>query len=116
MKMRNYIYTAFAMAPLVVGPAQSASAQSMAPAGSCQVALGAVVGEWREIAFNPPSKPGQAIVYGQGGHVTTGGQYNAMVFHLRAARATCDHGDAEASMHHISAVQEILGQSVHHDG
>jgi hypothetical protein len=116
MKMRNYIYTVLPAVLLAAGLAQPASAQPAAPAGSCQAALGAIVDAWRGIAFNPPSKPAQAIVYGLGGHVTTGGQYNAMVFHLRAARASCDRGDAEAALQHISAVRDLLAQSGRHDG
>jgi hypothetical protein len=91
-----------------VPPYQSAAAQTAGSTDSCEAALGALAAEWRAIAFEPPSKPAQAIVTGQNGYVTTGGQYNSMTSHIRAAHVACQQGDGADAMRHIAAVRETI--------
>jgi hypothetical protein len=89
----------------------SASAQPTLTRNSCQGALTSLVNEWNAISFAPPSKPGQAIVAGKDGHVTSGGQFNYMTGLIRQARLECDRGDAASAMEHIAVVQDRLERS-----
>ncbi len=84
-----------------------------APGGSCQGALSALLSEWNAIAFEPPSKPGQANVAGKDGHVTSGGDYNYMTGLIRKASMECDRGEAASAMQHINAVHDRLARSSH---
>src|SRR5579859_1041512 len=108
------LFTAVVFATMQVS--QPAAAQPTAPLGPCQTALGALAAQWQAISFEPPSKPAQMIVAGRNGYVTTGGQYNVMTSHIRAAHLACERGDGEAAMQHISAVHEILDHAIHHEG
>jgi hypothetical protein len=96
---------------LIVGlsaGAQSATAQPTPATGPCRSALMALAAEWNEIAFMAPGKPGQAIVTGREGYVTTGGGFNFMVGEIRLAHVACDRGDEASAMQNIAAVQDIL--------
>jgi hypothetical protein len=95
---------------------QSAVAQPTLAGNSCEGALASLVNEWNAISFAPPSKPGQAIVAGKDGHVTSGGQFNYMTGLIRQARAECDRGDAAAAMQDIAVVHDRLDRSAHPNG
>jgi hypothetical protein len=89
----------------------TAAAQPTPASNSCQGAVTSLVNEWNAISFAPPSKPGQAIVAGKDGHVTSGGQFNYMTGLIRQARLECDRGDAASAMEHIAVVQDRLDRS-----
>ncbi len=102
------------IAGLVAG-GHSAIAQPVSTAGSCQGALIALASEWNDIAFAPPSKPGQAVVAGRDGHVTTGAQFNFMAGQIRLAHIACGRGDNASAMQDIAVVRDILDHSSRHD-
>jgi hypothetical protein len=91
--------------------AGSTSAQPTLAGNSCQGAVTSLVNEWNAISFEPPSKPGQAIVTGKDGHVTSGGQFNYMTGLIRQARMECDRGDAASAIEHIAVVHDRLDRS-----
>jgi hypothetical protein len=95
----------------LIAGGQSATAQPAPAIGSCRSALTALASEWNEIAFMAPGKPGQAIVTGREGYVTTGGDFNFMVGHIRLARVACDRGDDASALRSIAAVRDILAHS-----
>ena len=88
-----------------------ALAQPVSTTGSCQVALSALASEWNNIAFAPPSKPGQAVVAGRDGHVTSGAQFNFMAGQIRLAHVACSRGDDASAMQNIAVVRDILDRS-----
>jgi hypothetical protein len=53
--------------------------------GSNAASLKALLAEWDQAGFNPPSKPAQYHVYGRNGYVTSGPGYNTMVSLIRSA-------------------------------
>jgi hypothetical protein len=91
--------------------AQSATAQPAPATASCRSALTALAAEWNEIAFMAPGKPGQTIVTGREGYVTTGGDFNFMVGEIRLAHVACDRGDEASAMQDIAAVQDTLAHA-----
>jgi hypothetical protein len=95
---------------------QSAAAQTTIADNSCRGALISLLNEWSAISFPPPSKPGQAIVTGKDGHVTSGGQFNYMTGLMRQARAECDRGDSASAMQDIAVVRDRLNRSAHPNG
>jgi hypothetical protein len=102
----------FGVAMIVVGAlGGSAVAQPTLAGNSCQVALTSLVNEWNAVSFAPPSKPGQAIVAGKDGHVTSAGQFAYMTGLIRQARLECDRGDTASAIEHIAVVQDRLDRS-----
>jgi hypothetical protein len=95
---------------------QSALAQPALAGNSCQGELASLANEWNAISFSPPSKPGQTIVAGKDGHVTSGGQFNYMTGLIRQARAECDRGDTASAMQDITIVRDRLDRSTHPSG
>jgi hypothetical protein len=95
---------------------QSALAQPTLAGNSCQGELVSLANEWNAISFAPPSKPGQTIVAGKEGHVTSGGQFNYMTGLIRQAHAECDRGDTASAMQDITIVRDRLERSAHPSG
>jgi hypothetical protein len=95
---------------------QSALAQPALAGNSCQGELASLASEWNAVSFEPPSKPGQAIVAGKDGHVTSGGQFNYMTGLIRQAHAECDRGDASSALQDIAIVRDRLDRSAHPNG
>jgi hypothetical protein len=113
----KYILLA-AVASIVVGAAGTAHAQSTASAapvnsgyattGLGAASLNALLADWDQAGFAPPSKPSQYRVYGRNGHVTNGPGYNAMVSEIRTAVSEVRQGhDADAAVH-IAAAKGLL--------
>jgi hypothetical protein len=53
--------------------------------GSNAASLKALLAEWDQAGFGPPSKPAQYRVYGRNGYVTSGPGYNTIVSQIRSA-------------------------------
>jgi hypothetical protein len=70
--------------------------------GSNAASLKALLAEWDQAGFNPPSKPAQYRVYGRNGHVTSGPGYNTMVSLIRSAV-----NDARQSRHRGDEARDI---------
>src|ERR1700733_3111865 len=92
---------------------QSAIAQTTISEASCRGALSTLLNGWSASSFPPPSKPGQALVVGKDGHITSAGQFNYMTGLIRQARIECDRGDTASAMQNVAAVQDALDRSVH---
>jgi hypothetical protein len=115
-----------AMAALAVGAASTAHADSgrttapsglgvfsapvtaSAPAGGTAASLDALLTEWDQAGFSPPSKPSQFRVYGRNGYVTSGSGYNTMVALIRSAQADVQQGRDREAANHIAKARSLL--------
>jgi hypothetical protein len=71
-------------------------AEAAAPVYSCTAELNPVLQEWNQAGFDMPSKPGQEIVQGRNGRVSSGAEVIKMAGQVRDAIQECEHGDAAA--------------------
>ena len=73
--------------------------------------LNKLLSEWDQAGFNAPSKPGQSLVHGRGGYVTTGGGYNVMVSLIRSAVNDVREGRDQVAAPKIAKVRSLLAAS-----
>lgn len=79
--------------------ADAATLQARPEPGDGAASLRALLAEWDQAGFSPPSKPAQYRVYGRDGFVTSGPGYNAMVSLIRSAIADARAGrDRDAAI------------------
>jgi len=79
--------------------ANAAMFQARPKPGDGTTPLRALLAEWDQAGFSPPSKPAQYRVYGRNGFVTSGPGYNAMVSLIRSASADSRAGrDRDAAL------------------
>jgi hypothetical protein len=76
--------------------------------GSNAASLNALLAEWDQAGFNPPSKPSQYRVYGRNGYVTSGPGYNAMVTLIRSAVRDARQGRDQDAAAHIAEARSML--------
>ena len=93
----------------MIGFASPSIAQS-----SCGTALAALGHQWDALGFAAPQKPSQAYVYGAGGRVMSGVDYQRITGELRFAAQDCANGRETAAMQRIQSIQAALAPS--HNG
>ncbi len=79
-------------------------------AGS-DVSLTALFAEWDRAGFAAPSKPGQSLVHGRNGYVTSGPGYNAMVSLIRSAANDAREGRDRDAAAKIAKARSLLAAS-----
>jgi len=78
------------------------------PQHPCTADLDHLLAEWSDAGFDTPSKPGQAIVDGRDGRVSSGPEVTAMADRILQAIADCRHGDVAAVEQIVSSVSKKL--------
>ena len=79
--------------------------------GSNAASLEALLAEWDQAGFNPPSKPAQYRVYGRNGYVTSGPGYNTIVSQIRSAVNDARQGRDRAEATDIARARSLLAGS-----
>ena len=74
-------------------------------------ALNALLTEWDQAGFTPPSKPAQYRVYGRNGYVTTGSGYGVMVSSIRAAITAVHAGHDDEALANIDRAKSMLAKA-----
>jgi hypothetical protein len=77
------------------------------PAHPCIGELNRLIGEWNAAGFQP-SKPGQQLVRGRNGQVSSGPEVTRMVSEIRQAIQDCQHGDVQAVQQRVARLTEQL--------
>jgi len=80
------------------------------PQHSCTPALEQFLADWDAAGFDMPSKPGQMIVRGRNGRVSTGPEVTYMTDQIRQAVWDCRHGNVAAARERAALVAEQLHQ------
>ena len=80
-------------------------------AGSGDVSLTGLFAEWNRAGFAAASKPGQAVVYGRNGYVTSGPGYNTMASLIRSAAIDTQDGRAQDAAVKITKARSLLAAS-----
>lgn len=80
-------------------------------AGSDVTSLTALFAEWDRAGFAAPSKPGQSLVHGRNGYVTSGPGYNAMVSLIRSAANDTREGRDHDAAAKIAKARSLLAAS-----
>ncbi len=78
------------------------------PEHPCTPALGQLLADWNAAGFDMPSKPGQAIVHGRNGRVSSGPEVTAMAGRIRQAIIDCEHGDIAAVEREVALAENQL--------
>ena len=78
------------------------------PSHPCTPGLKRVISEWEAAAFEPPTKPAQALVYGRGGRSITGAQYHYVVAQIEQATQDCLSGNVPAVRAHVAAAEAMF--------
>jgi hypothetical protein len=66
--------------------------------------------DWDAAGFEMPSKPGQMIVHGRNGRVSSGVEVIYMTNQIRQAVLDCHHGNVPAVRERVALVAERLHQ------
>src|ERR1700719_1347274 len=66
------------------------------PQHPCTPALEQLLAEWDAAGFENPSKPGQMIVHGRNGRVSSGPEVTYMTNQIRQAVSDCRYGNVPA--------------------
>ena len=80
------------------------------PQHPCTPALEQLLAEWDVAGFENPSKPGQMIVHGRNGRVSSGPEVTYMTNQIRQAAWDCRHGNVPAVRERVALVAERLHQ------
>ena len=80
------------------------------PQHPCTPALEQLLADWDAAGFENPSKPGQMIVHGQNGRVSSGPEVTYMTDQIRQAVWDCRHGNVAAVRERAALVAEQLHQ------
>ena len=80
------------------------------PQHPCTPALEQLLEDWDAAGFEMPSKPGQMIVHGRNGRVSSGGETTYMISQIRQAVWDCRHGNVPAVRERVALVAERLHQ------
>lgn len=80
------------------------------PQHPCRPQLERLLADWNAAGFEMPSKPGQMIVHGRNGRVSTGGEVTYMTNQIRQAVWDCQHGDVQAVRARVALLAERLHQ------
>jgi hypothetical protein len=104
---RSLVIGALGVAALL---GQVMPAEAALPIHPCTAELKQLLQDWNEAGFDAPSKPGQAIVHGRNGRVSSGAEVTLMVSQIRQAIADCQHGDVVAVQQQVALVSEKLHQ------
>lgn len=80
------------------------------PQHPCTPELEELLAEWDAAGFNMPSKPGQVIVHGRNGRVSSGPEVNYMISQIRQAIWDCQHGDVQSVRARVALVTERLNK------
>lgn len=80
------------------------------PQHPCTPALEQLLAEWDAAGFEVPSKPGQMIVHGRNGRVSSGGEVIYMTNQIRQAVWDYHHGNVPAVRERVALVAERLHQ------
>ena len=80
------------------------------PQHPCTPALEQLLADWDAAGFDMPSKPGQMIVHGRKGRVSTGPEVTYMTDQIRQAVWDCRHGNVAAVRERAALVAEQLHQ------
>jgi hypothetical protein len=81
------------------------------PQHPCTPELEKLLADWDAAGFEMmPSKPGQMIVHGRNGRVSSGGEVTYMVNQIRQAVWDCQHGNVPAVRERVALVAERLHQ------
>jgi hypothetical protein len=80
------------------------------PQHPCTPALEQLLADWDAAGFDMPSKPGQMIVHGRNGRVSTGPEVTYMTDQIRQAVWDCRHGNVAAVRERAALVAEQLHQ------
>jgi hypothetical protein len=70
--------------------------------------LNSSLADWDVAGFDTPSKPGQMIVHGRNGRVSTGPEVTYMINQIRQAIWDCQHGNVQAVRERVALVTERL--------
>ena len=89
---------------------RTAPAEAALPVHPCTVELNQLLQAWNEAGFEMPSKPGQAIVHGRNGRVSSGPEVAYMASQIRQAVWDCQHGDVAAVERRVALVSDKLHQ------
>jgi hypothetical protein len=85
-------------------------AEAALPVHPCTAELNQLLQDWNEAGFDTPSKPGQAIVHGRNGRISSGAEVTNMASQIRQAIVDCRHGDVAAVQQRVALVSEKLHQ------
>ncbi len=80
------------------------------PQHPCTPQLEKLLADWDAAGFETPSKPGQMIVHGRNGRVSSGGEVTYMITQIRQAVWDCQHGNVPAVRERVALVAERLHQ------
>jgi hypothetical protein len=80
------------------------------PQHPCTPQLEKLLADWDAAGFEMPSKPGQMIVQGRNGRVSSGPQVTYMTNQIRQAIWDCHHGNVQAVRERVALVAERLNQ------
>jgi hypothetical protein len=80
------------------------------PQHPCTPELVKLLADWDAAGFETPSKPGQMIVHGRNGRVSSGPEVTYMINQIRQAIWDCQHGDVPTVRERIALVNERLNQ------
>jgi hypothetical protein len=78
------------------------------PQHPCTPELEKLLADWDAAGFEMPSKPGQMIVHGRNGRVSSGGDVIYMTNQIRQAVWDCQHGNVPAVRERVALVTERL--------
>ena len=78
------------------------------PQHPCTPELEKLLADWDAAGFEMPTKPGQMIVHGRNGRVSSGGEVIYMTNQIRQAVWDCHHGDVQAVRERVALVAERL--------
>jgi hypothetical protein len=93
------------------GTADAAAYKPSPESGGGAALLNALLAEWDEADFSPPSKPSQYRVYGRNGFVTSGPGYNALVSLIRSAIADSRAGRDRDAATKAAEARSLLASS-----
>jgi hypothetical protein len=80
------------------------------PQHPCTPELERLLAGWDAAGFEMPSKPGQMIVHGHNGRVSSGPEVTYMTNQIRQAVWDCQHGNVQAVRERVALVAERLNQ------
>jgi hypothetical protein len=95
----------------VVGLALPVYAETL-PEHPCTPQLEKLMADWNAAGFDMSSKPGQAIVHGRNGRISSGAEVTLMASQIRQAVLDCQHGDVESVRERVALVSDRLNQVV----
>ncbi|MDE1146807.1 MAG: hypothetical protein PW843_09325 [Azospirillaceae bacterium] len=78
---------------------------------SAAAPLPALLAEWNQAGFAAPAKPGQPLVHGRNGAVTTGADYATLVSLIRTATQATREGRGQDAAAAIAKAHVLLAAS-----